>query len=514
MLSRNYKSIAFATIAAVTLAGCSGGKEEGSQQNFQSPQGRNFVQPPRNNLNTPPAPRNPTSGTSVSDPSNQELLDAINAKGDASIAAANAAKASADAAKAEATAAKDKAAAAETAAKAAESQAQKAKSKANAGFITGIVGAVLAAGGVGLGIWNLNRTKNQGEETRDNNNKNARDLATITVNEGNSTRGTIGVVGNKVDAVAKGTAEVLENQGKQIKRDGDFQKRVDERDTEIVKQLGEVGDATAATNSTINGQVVPGIRQAGAEATRGANAAERSATDAAAGRAAAETGRDLALENAETLKSALLKADEDRQKMIAAQENFNKALDGQKEEAKKNLEAATKAFNDAVAKIEALKTAQPTTAPQILATYVKKDGSILRLDEINGQKKLTEIKIDVQTNSVTLTPLSDAEAVRKALPANDSSAQSFIQKMEEAKLIKVEQQSDVKTPAPAAQASAQKPADDVQAILDSSSWEIVEFDDNRGVATLQQILGENVIGPRMTIELPKSDLRKVGSLEL
>jgi hypothetical protein len=86
--------------------------------------------------------------------------------------------------------------------------------------------------------------------------------------------------------------------------------------------------------------------------------------------------------------------------------------------------------------------------------------------------------------------------------------------MEEAKLIKVEQQSDVKTPAPAAQASAQKPADDVQAILDSSSWEIVEFDDNRGVATLQQILGENVIGPRMTIELPKSDLRKVGSLEL
>lgn len=156
------KLAALVTAAAVTLAGCSGGKEEGAATDTKvtTPVARSTILPP---TTTTPATRTTTSGTGVGDPTNQQLLDAVNAsktelgaKADAAKASADAAKASADAGKAEAMKAKDEAAGA-------KKEAKKAKSTA---LITGIVASALAAAGVGFGIWNLNRTKNQGEETR------------------------------------------------------------------------------------------------------------------------------------------------------------------------------------------------------------------------------------------------------------------------------------------------------------------------------------------------------------
>ena len=156
------KLAALVTAAAVTLAGCSGGKEEAAATDTKvtTPVARSTILPP---TTTTPATRTTTSGTGVGDPTNQQLLDAVNASKTELGAKADAAKASADAAKASADAGKEEAMKAKDEAAGAKKEAKKAKSTA---LITGIVASALGAAGVGLGIWSLNRTKNQGEETR------------------------------------------------------------------------------------------------------------------------------------------------------------------------------------------------------------------------------------------------------------------------------------------------------------------------------------------------------------
>ena len=187
---RSTKLLSFATIMTVALSGCSGGGNQADQNSDpNSPSGGVVNSPVHTN---PTTPRVTTPVQATEDPSNQELLNAINSSHDDLKTDVGAAKTSADAAKMSADEAKAAAQAAQNEAKSAKDEAHKARSNAKWGLITGIIGAGLGAVGVGLAIWNLNRQNNNKEELKKDIDKGARRSVTATMLTAGETQSEIG----------------------------------------------------------------------------------------------------------------------------------------------------------------------------------------------------------------------------------------------------------------------------------------------------------------------------------
>lgn len=166
MLSiRSIKLTALATLVSVGVVGCSGGGSEGTDTPAFNNPGRT-VTPPSNST-SPSNPRTPITTpplTGSNDPSNQEILDAINDQTEELKGDIKKAEDEAKAAKEEAMMAKDEAKKANDSAEDAEKQAKKAK---NTALWTGIIGGLVGAAGLGVGIWNLNRQTNNKKEIKE-----------------------------------------------------------------------------------------------------------------------------------------------------------------------------------------------------------------------------------------------------------------------------------------------------------------------------------------------------------
>jgi len=236
-----YKLAALVTAAAVTLAGCSGGKEDTSATDTQvtTPTTRSTILP---STTATPATRTTTSGTGVGDPTNQELLDAYNAGKDEL-------KTDIAGAKAEATASKDEAMKANQAAQAAKSSADSANSNAKKAKTNALIGAILAgvgtAAGVGFGIWNLNRSKDQGEQTR----QLVQDAGDANII---ATGATGAALSGQLSTQGVVTADIHDRQGKQIERDGTFQNKALPAIESAASESKAVNTKVTALTPTIN----------------------------------------------------------------------------------------------------------------------------------------------------------------------------------------------------------------------------------------------------------------------